>query len=318
MRMAGFIKGGVISTFVITMSFSGAAQEMDYGKVCIPMQDKSLSFISNCDIYSNGLDTLAQMKFWRRLIRLSPDSGLINVGSSRQILATWCCEQYASISDQQMNFLKDSIRTSLGLDSTEKILFSKGKSDFYKLEDVVPDIHRGITVFEENGVDPFYAQAILLIESPGRLQKSPVGAYGPFQLMRRVAINMGLKVNKSIDERKDFDKSAWAASKLIRTICIPYTNAMLEKRGIAWCETDLWYRLLVLHVYHAGAGNVEKVLAAINPTVGNMDLIKTIWKTKAGAFGNSSQNYSQLAIASFLELDKIVGGQLRTTVMIEP
>jgi hypothetical protein len=88
---------------------------------------------------------------------------------------------------------------------------------------------------------------------------------------------------------------------------------MLEKRGMAWCETDLWYRLLVLHTYHAGAGNVEKVLAAINPEVGNMDLIKKIWVTKAGAFGNSSQNYSQLAIATLLELDKLMGYQLSLT-----
>ena len=28
-------------------------------------------------------------------------------------------------------------------------------------------------------------------------------------------------------------------------------------------ETDLWYRLLVLHVYHAGAGNVAKALNII-------------------------------------------------------
>lgn len=280
---------------------------IDYGKIQVLLKDSNRFFIHNADMFREGLDTLDQTLFWRKLIRLSPDSGIVCIGESREIVAVVPVKLWEKYNDAALKLYRDSIRTCHGLDSMARVLFTKGKSHFYKIEDVTSDIPRGIEVFESNGVDPFYAQAILLIESPGRLQKSPVGAYGPFQLMRRVAQHMGLKVNKYVDERKNFDKSAWAAAKLIRTICIPYTNAMLEKRGIAWCETDLWYRLLVLHVYHAGAGNVEKVLAVINPEVGSMDLIKSIWVTKAGAFGNSSQNYSQLAIASMLELDKSLG-----------
>lgn len=280
---------------------------IDYGKVCVALKDSSRYFVHHADIFREGLDTLDQTLFWRRLIRLSPDSGIVCIGSSREIVEVVSVKQWEKYNDAALKCYRDSVRDCMGLDSTTRVLFTKGKSHFYKIEDVTSDIPRGVKIFEENGVDPFYAQAILLIESPGRLQKSPVGAYGPFQLMRRVAQHMGLKVNKYVDERKDFNKSAWAAAKLIRTICVPYTNAMLEKRGIAWCETDLWYRLLVLHVYHAGAGNVEKALAVISPEVGSMELIKSLWVTKAGAFGNSSQNYSQLAIASMLELDKSLG-----------
>jgi hypothetical protein len=159
-----------------------------------------------------------------------------------------------------------------------------------------------VKIFEAQNTDPFFAQAILLIESPAKLAKSSVGAYGPFQLMKSVGRQFGLKVNNKIDERADFDKSAVAATKLINRVCIPYTNRMLEKRNIAWCPTDLWYRLLVLHVYHAGAGNVARALDKIDPTVGNTDLIKTLWTTNAGGFQNASQNYSQVAIASLLEL----------------
>ncbi|MCC7301418.1 MAG: transglycosylase SLT domain-containing protein [Bacteroidia bacterium] len=280
---------------------------IDYGKVTVPLNNTDRYFINNTDLFLEGVDTLTQTHFWRRLIRLSPDSGIVCLGHDRRIVEVIPVKKWEQYSDSRLKSYRDSVRKALGTDSTERVLFTKGKSNFYLIETVAPEIHRGIEIFEENGVDPFYAQAILLIESPGRLQKSTAGAYGPFQLMRRVAQHMGLKVNKHVDERKDFDKSAWAASKLIRTICIPYTNAMLEKRGIAWCETDLWYRLLVLHVYHAGAGNVEKALAVINPEVGSMELIKTLWNTRAGAFGNSSQNYSQLAIASILELDESLG-----------
>ena len=56
----------------------------------------------------------------------------------------------------------------------------KGKKDFYKFDLVYPSLSEGILEFEKNKVDPWYAQAILLIESPGQLKKSRAGAYGPF------------------------------------------------------------------------------------------------------------------------------------------
>ena len=124
--------------------------------------------------------------------------------------------------------------------------------------------------------------------------------------MKKVAINLGLKVNRYEDERKDFDKSAWAAAKLIRTICIPELNRILDDYCISYNPTEMWYRLMVMHVYHAGAGNVRKVMEIINPQVGNMDLITSLWKTEAGGFRNASQNYSQLVLASLLELDHII------------
>jgi hypothetical protein len=121
--------------------------------------------------------------------------------------------------------------------------------------------------------------------------------------MKSVGLKYGLKINSKIDERGNLDKSAVAACKLISTICIPYTNKILGKYNIAWCETDLWYRLLVLHVYHAGAGNVAKALQVMQPEVGNMAMIKQLWNTNAGGFQNCSQNYSQVAIAQLFELE---------------
>lgn len=257
-------------------------------------------------IHHQGLDTLPQMVFWRRIINLSPDSGLVNLGHDRTIYATFSSKDWNALGDSGQVHYRDSLRVAHQLADSSRIFFTLGKNNFYDVNAVIPQIDRAIPIFQREGVDPFYAQAILLIESPGKTLKSNAGAMGAFQLMKGVAIKMGLKVNKSVDERKDFDKSAWAAAKLIRTICIPYTNAMLEKRGIAYKQSDLWYRLLVLHVYHAGAGNVEKALAVINPCEGNIDLIKTLWHTKAGNFGNSSQNYSQVAVAAMLELESLM------------
>ena len=289
-----------------------ASNESDevHGKIEVKRKSDSLCsmYMRDGRIYSYGLDTLQNIKFWRAMIKLDPDSGYVNVGSTRQILATIPVKQFKKMSNTKAQVWRDSIRKQYQLPDSEHIVFSSGKSDFYKFEKVMPTITEAINVFESNNTDPFYAQAILLIESPGQLQKSYAGAYGPFQLMKGVARNMGLTVNKYVDDRKDLSKSAWAAAKLIRTICIPYTNAMLDAKGICYNEKDLWYRLLVLHVYHAGAGNVEKALNKLDfcEEDGSIELIKKLWNTTAGAFGPASQNYSQVALACLIELDQLI------------
>ena len=266
----------------------------------------SYNFLATEQLYIERWDTLAQPNFWRTLMRLTSDSALINIASTRQIIKKLAVKDWNLLSDDEKDIYRDSIRTHYGLEAEAKVFMTSGKSDFYDFEKVMPSIGRGIQLFKENEVDPFYAQAILLIESPNKVQKSPVGAYGSFQIMKGVAINLGLKVNSVIDERKDFDKSAWGAAKLIKTICIPELNKILDERCIEYQPTDIWYRLLVLHVYHAGAGNVKKAIQVIDPHKGDMQLITQLWQTEAAGFRNASQNYSQLALASILELNHII------------
>ncbi len=263
-------------------------------------------FVENQQLYKEGWDTLVQPNFWRTLMTMEADSALINIGSTRQIIKRVAVADWNRISDADKDLIRDSVKTHYGLPEEEHVYMTSGKKAFYDFERVIPSIGRGIAIFGQNNVDPFYAQAILLIESPNKTQKSPVGAYGSFQIMKNVAINLGLKVTKDEDERADFDKSAWASAKLIRTICIPETNRILAAKGITYNPSDLWYKLLVLHVYHAGAGNVKNALELINPTKGDMNLITTLWQTEVGSFRNASQNYSQLALASLIELDSII------------
>ena len=237
---------------------------------------------------------------------LSPDSCVVNVAATRQILGIIPVNKWARLTEIEKSAFKLSIKAANGIGSEETIYITTGKNDFYKFQDVFNSLSKGVAAFEKNGVDPWYAQSILLIESPGQLKKSVAGAYGAFQLMPSVAKKYGLIVNSSIDERADFDKSAAAASKLIFSVCIPEAKRILANHGIQYKENDLWFRLFVMHIYHAGASNVAAVIAKINPSVGSQALVKEMWMTSAASFGNNSQNYSQLILAAQLILNDMI------------
>ncbi|MFM7566611.1 MAG: transglycosylase SLT domain-containing protein [Flavobacteriales bacterium] len=249
-------------------------------------------------LFEDGWTELPQAKFWKKVMQLSPDSSIVNVAKNRQELGCISTKIWQQKSQEAKKQFKDSVRVRYGLNGTEEIYVTPGKSDFYQFGKVFHQLGRGISQFEKLGVDPWYAQAILLIESPGQLKKSVSGAYGPFQLMPDVAKKWGLRVDGTRDERSDFDKSAYAAAKMMRAFYIPEARKILNAHGISYNETDLWFRLYVMHIYHAGPGNVAAVTQKIKPREGSMELIKQMWINTAAGFGNSSQNYSQLAIAA--------------------
>lgn len=286
--------------------FSQYEKNWDHEKIEVIQVSGSHVIMDAESIYSDKWAELPQPQFWRQIMKLAPDSCLVNIASSRIILAKMSNKDWNSQTEARKEIVRDSLRVAYNLDSTERIFVTTGKNDFYRFNDVYPTISKGVEVFEEQGIDPWYAQAILLIESPGQLKKSSVGAYGAFQLMPGVARAMGLTVNNSVDERKDFEKSAMGSARLIKRVCIPEAKKILESHHLTYNENDLWFRLFVLHVYHAGAINVRAVVNKINPTAGSQDLIKAMWQTSAASFGNNSQNYTQLALASQIILNELV------------
>ncbi|MCI4667176.1 MAG: transglycosylase SLT domain-containing protein [Bacteroidia bacterium] len=257
-------------------------------------------------LYTERWDTLAQTIFWRKVMNLPKDSLIVNVAATREIIDVVSVWDWEKKGDSLKTVYKDSIRSMKNLSANAAIYVTGGKKHYYHFDKMLRHIGEGINVFYARGIDPWYAQAILLIESPGQLQFSPVGAYGSFQLMKSVAIEQGLTVNDSVDEREDFAKAAWAAAGLIQKRCLPYVRRMLNKRKIAYKEDDPFFRMLVLHAYHAGAGNVEGALQQFEPREGGIPLMKELWRTEHGGFKNASQNYSQVAIASMIELDRIM------------
>jgi hypothetical protein len=270
-----------------------------------PRTNYNENYILDRSLYQYKVDTLPQVRFWRHIMNLHEDTALVSIASSRTIIEKISLRQWNLKSEYARKCYLDSIRFARSVDTSSKILITSGKKFFYDFDKTSQNFQKGISCFIQNGVDPWFAQAILLIESPNKLQKSNVGAYGPFQLMKDVARMYGLKVNKHVDERADFERSAYAASSLLKKICIPRAKMMLDSLKItAYSTDDLWFKLLVMHIYHAGAYNVQKAMFAINPTQGNMDLIYTLWRTQTAKFKSASQNYSQLVLAAMLEMNE--------------
>lgn len=295
------------------------ADPLTFSKVVVSAdQTKKMLFVNNSSFFEEGYDTLTQSRLWKQVICLSPDSCIINIASSRIPLKTSGYKEWMAQTEEEKTIFKKSVCNVCGIDSNATLFITAGKKEFYEHRKTIPTIAKAVKAFLDYGVDPWYAQTILLIESPGKVsQKSSAGALGPFQLMRSVAIKYGLRINKKVDERTDLNRSAYAASKLISTICIPKVKEMLNTRNISYKETDTWFRLLVLHAYHAGAGNLNCAINMLNPTIGGRQIILDLWKTECRGFKNESQNYSQIALASILTFEDIINKDKDTVFLVQ-
>lgn len=268
---------------------------------------KSLNFVFDSEFVQLYCDTLPQVKFWEKIIDLSPDSAILNLAHNRMCIETVSTKWWNQQSDEYKYCYRDSIRQFYCLPDTTRILFTTGKKHYYVWDSTFVLIDKGIRIFVENNVDPWYAQSILLIESPAGNLRSPRGARGYFQLMKKVAKKFGLKVTRHYDERLNFERSAYAAAMLIKTICIPETKKILDSLNVQYNENSLWFRLLVMHVYHAGAFNVKNALQKCACATPSMEMIYNLWQTQTGKFQSASQNYSQLILAAYTKVYKQLG-----------
>jgi hypothetical protein len=299
----------LFSTLAGGMLFAQQNPQWENEMIAFEQDDQEQVIMGAAPIVSGVWDDLPQPQFWRQIMLLSPDSVLVNIASNRKVIAKMSNRMWQGQNDTQKALFKDSVRRSLGLPEEERIMVTTGKNDFYRFDLVFESLPKGVACFNEYGVDPWYAQSILLIESPGQLKKSTAGAYGPFQLMPGVARSMGLTVNKTVDERKDFKRSAYGASQLLKRICIPSARTIATNAGLTVDEQSIWFRLLVMHVYHAGSLNVKAVVERIGTVKDGDELIQKMWITTAASFGNSSQNYSQLALAAHIQLDQLLAAK---------
>ena len=265
------------------------------------------SYVQSYELMLKDYQQLPQLKFWCDVVQCVSDSSIINIASSRTGLYKVCTAQWQLQTEAQKLVYKDSVKKFFQIDSLSSLYVTAGKREFYEFKKAAPLISDGIKAFKKIGVDPWYAQAILLIESPGKLHAvSSAGARGPFQLMPEVARAFGLKVNRKVDERTNFERSAMAASKFIKVNCIPFSKRLCESSGITYNENDLWFKLLTMHIYNAGFGNVKAAVDKLCPGTGGVELIKGLWQTEAAQFKNQSQNYSQIVLACMNQYQKMM------------
>lgn len=242
------------------------------------------------------------VQFWQKVILLTKDSAIVVHKDSRNMMDVISAKRLDSLVNcSGLEKTAQCYRDSFGYETCELVKFVRGKREFFDFKKVGPLVDDAKQVFDEIGVNPIYAQWILLIESPNNPRaRSVSGAVGHYQLMPFVAKKYGLVVSSGRDDRHDFQLSSMAAAKLMRDYCIPNASRMALSLGLQPDVDQLWFQLLVMHVYNAGAGNVRKAVAAVGEVRSGEELLLKLWKTQAGAFGNSSQNYSQLALASYI------------------
>ncbi|MEZ5047701.1 MAG: lytic transglycosylase domain-containing protein [Chitinophagaceae bacterium] len=126
---------------------------------------------------------------------------------------------------------------------------------------------------------PHEMKSLAIIESAMNCNAvSPVGAVGAWQFMEGTAKMMGLRVDESIDERRDFYKSTNAAAKYLKRL-----HGMFHD----------W--LLVIAAYNSGPA---PVLRAINAGNG-----RSFWDIKKKLPGET-QNHVMAFIATTTFLDK--------------
>ena len=242
------------------------------------------------------------VQFWQKVILLTKDSAIVVHKDSRNMIDVISAKELDSLVNYaRLEQTAQCYRDAFGYETCELVKFVRGKREFFDFKKVGPLVDDAKLIFDEIGVNPIYAQLILLIESPNNPKaRSISGAVGHYQLMPFVAKKYGLVVSSGRDDRHDFTLSSMAAAKLMRDYCIPNATRMAVSLGLQPEVDQLWFQLLVMHVYNAGAGNVRKAVASVGEARSGEELIMKLWKTQAGAFGNSSQNYSQLALASYI------------------
>ena len=126
---------------------------------------------------------------------------------------------------------------------------------------------------------PKEMKSLAIIESAMNCNAvSPVGAVGPWQFMSPTAKMMGLRVDETIDERRDFYKSTNAAARYLKKLHSMFND---------------W--LLVIASYNCGPA---PVLRAINAGKG-----RSFWDIKSKLPGET-QNHVMAFIATSAILDK--------------
>jgi hypothetical protein len=317
---ATIIFGLTAGLFLGATNISNRETELDLDKYLSFQKDSA--FVINNDTFhflsiendSNAKELIysQNVAFWKRDILLSSDSFLVVNQHDRQIFDIVHKSSVHKIErGKNLTTLSKLYGYKHNVPQDIKIKFVRGRRDFFDYSVIGPKLKEANRVFTMVGADPVIAQLLLLIESPNNHKGvSHSGAAGHFQIMPSVARKYGLRIGGKYDDRHNFTKSSYAAARLVKEYCFPQAKRICIQNEIEVQESALWFKLLVLHVYNAGAGTVSRAVRYLPDVKNGNELIKTLWKTNVGAFQNSSQNYSQVCLASYLGYKDFIKEQI--------
>ena len=119
--------------FALLVTFPACSQitSWDDEMVEITNIEQSGILMNAKPLFDLSWNTLPQPNFWKEIMLLAPDSCLINVASTRVVLAKMSNRDWGRQSEIQKTIFKDSVKLAHKLDENEKIFITTGKNDFY-------------------------------------------------------------------------------------------------------------------------------------------------------------------------------------------
>ena len=146
---------GMLLLFALNVN---AQTEFDKHLIEVTLHEQdtlTMNFVKTPDLFNERWDTLAQPSFWKFVMKMSPQTSILNVASTRQVLELQPLAKWNEQTDDEKDAYRDTLCKRHGLEPWTRIFMTTGKSDFFQFEKVFPSISRGVAVFVENNTDPW-------------------------------------------------------------------------------------------------------------------------------------------------------------------
>ena len=111
-----------LSLLVSTVTYGqDEVKNYDLEKIHVKTDNLEVDVIKADPLFEEGWSELAQPNFWRQIMTLSPDSCIVNIAATREIIAVMSKAEWNKQSDTEKNTFRDSVRTVRNLESDSRI-----------------------------------------------------------------------------------------------------------------------------------------------------------------------------------------------------
>ena len=127
-----------MNKFLLYLSFLTAIStfanvENNVKLISVLKDTNQFTFVGTPDLFQEKWDTLAQPNFWKIVMNMPPDSCLINVAKTRQVLKRESVKNWNRLTDSQKDEARTELRKLHNLPPDTRIFMTTGKNDFLNL-----------------------------------------------------------------------------------------------------------------------------------------------------------------------------------------